>query len=55
MTFIFLMSLYKIRQKSFILVLLIFLVSSNAYPQISSKQIDKLVENAMEKFTVARW
>ena len=53
MKLFFLMSLYEIRQKSFLLVLLIFLVSSNAYPQIPSKQIDKLVENAMEKFTVA--
>lgn len=41
------------RQIYFLLVLFIFLANSLAYPQISSKQIDKLVENAMEKFIVA--
>ena len=43
----------EIRTVYFILVLFIFLANSLAYPQISSKQIDKLVENAMEKFIVA--
>lgn len=53
MKLFFFTSRYERRQYSFLLVLFIFLANTIAYPQISSKQIDNLTENAMGKFTVA--
>jgi CubicO group peptidase (beta-lactamase class C family) len=39
--------------KSLVAVMLVFIVSVSAAGQLSSKEIDHLVEDAMEKFTVA--
>lgn len=43
----------KIRIDLIVLVLLAVLYSSSANAQMSSKEVDQLVERAMDKFTVA--
>ena len=43
----------KLKQALMFLVLFLFLVNAIAYAQISSKEIDQLVEKAAEKFNVA--
>ena len=43
----------KLRLSLLLLVLFTFLANSTAYAQISSKEVDQLVEEAMEKFNVA--
>ena len=53
MKLLFFTSRNERRWNIFLLILIILFANSNAYPQISSKQIDKLVKNAMGKFTVA--
>lgn len=44
--------MYKIKLNLTILALLVFFVNSNAYAQLTTPQVDELVENAMKKFNV---
>lgn len=45
--------MYKTKLNLTILALLVFFLNSNAFAQLTSLQVDELVENAMKKFNVA--